>query len=248
MATPVPAECSRPNVVARGEAPKREGGWRPPSVWECHEQLSGCYFDGSACHDCRYGARSPEGVCRCPQLKRNSQGWRSSSDDDDHDSSQRIPRPWISCSSQPPPPPDGVPTTPPARLPPGFQSPPVTTRLTPTVRLLASAQSTAQCGSALMRLMLPAAKMTGTGMTHGVPNSPALQAGTSLSFRTFSLMENRLPNSWNSRRVGFLVLRFVQISAVGVRLTSFRSSPGIMDLPVFLIRARLLRTLMVRGM
>ena len=117
--------------------------------------------------------------------------------------------------------------------------------LTPTAHLLASAQSTARCGSASTTLSLPIAKMTGTGVTHGVPDSPARQAGTPLSFLTFAQMENRLSNSWNSRPVGLLVVLFVQISAAGVRLTSFRSSPGILDLHGVLIR---LRILMARGM
>ena len=93
--------------------PSVRGGWRPPSVWE---ELRRKRLSQPPLAQRASAGASP---------KRNSQGWRSSSDDDDHDSSQRIPRPWISCSSQPPPSPDGVPTTPPARLPPGFQSPPV---------------------------------------------------------------------------------------------------------------------------
>ena len=57
--------------------------------------------------------------------KRDSLGWGSSSDDDDHYRSRCIPTPWVLSSSQPPPPPDDrVPTTPPVSLPPGFQSPP----------------------------------------------------------------------------------------------------------------------------
>ena len=110
------------NVVARGDAPKGQGGRRPPSV---------------------HGHASPPQL-RCLQPKErlqesaptmSAQKWSSSSDDDDHNSSRCIPTPWVSSSSQPPPPPDDrVPATQPVSLPPGFSR---TLPRMPTARLMA---------------------------------------------------------------------------------------------------------------
>ena len=74
-----------------------------------------------------------------------------------------------------------------------------------------------------MKPFLPSAKMIDTGATHGVPISHARQAGTTLSFLTFSLMVNRLPSSWIRRPVVLLALLFIQITAADVRQTSSRS-------------------------
>ena len=46
-----------------------------------------------------------------------------------------------------------------------------------------------------MRPLRLTAKMIGTGVTHGVPNSHARQAGTPLSFLTFTQIVKRLPSS-----------------------------------------------------
>ena len=91
-------------------------------------------------------------------------------------------------------------------------------------------------------------KMTGTGWMLGAPNSPARQAGTPLSFLTFTQIVIRLPNSWISLLIVLLDLHFVLISATGVRQTSSRSSLGILDLREDLVRACWLRTSMARGM
>ena len=192
----------------------------------------------------------PAGRLLAPGPNAGSQGWCSSSDDDDHfqgtgSHGQRPLKLWISCSSQPPPPPDDrVPTVPPASLPPVFQS---RQSLMPTVRSLVSLQSTARCGCALTTLLLATANMTRTGWTHGVPISPARQAGM-LPLLTFTEIRNRLPNSWISLLVVLVGLLFVLISATGVRLTSSRSSLGTLYLHEVLIRACWLRTSMARGM
>ena len=116
------------------------------------------------------------------------------------------------------------------------------------VRSLASAQSTARCGFALTTLLLAIARRTGARWTLGAPNSPGRRAGTPLSLLTFTRIGNQLPNSRISRLVVLLDLPFVRISATGVRLTSSRSYPGILDLHEDLIRAYWLRNSMGRGM
>ena len=122
IATPFPAVCLSPNVVARGEAPKRKWGWRLPSFWN-YPSSSGCYFNGSAYHNCSYG------VCKCqPQAKQPRVGARLPIITAITAASE-FSRHGISSSSQPPPPPDDrAPTTPPVSLPSGFQSPPVSAR------------------------------------------------------------------------------------------------------------------------
>ena len=167
-----------------------------------------------------------------------------SSDDDGNDQStspsgQRLLTPWISRSSQPPPD-DGVPTTLQSAC---HQAPSPPPSLMLRERSLASAQSTARCGFALTTLLLAIARRTGTGWTLG-----AQRAGTPLSLLTFTQIGNQLPNSRISRLVVLLDLPFVRISATGVRLTSSRSYPGILDLHEDLIRAYWLRTSMGCGM
>ena len=118
-------------------------------------------------------------------------------------------------SSQPPPPPDvQFPTTPLVIA--YHQASGHHPLLMPTARFLAFAQSTAPCGSALMKPFHPTGRMIVTGETHGVPISSARQEGTPLSFLTLSLTVNRLPSSWTSRPVGLLALLFIQISAADV--------------------------------
>ena len=187
-----------------------------------------------------------QGTSACASPKRDSQGWSSSSHDDDHNSSRRVPTPWVSSSSPTSSSASGRSCADPRQLAyhQAFSHP----LLMPTARLPAFVQSTLPCGSALMRPFRPTAKMIGTGVTHGEPNSLARQAVTPLSFLTFSLIEDRLSNSWISRSVGLLVLLFIQISAADVRLTSSRSSPGILDLHEVLMRVYWLRTLMAIGM
>ncbi len=83
-------------------------------------------------------------------------------------------------------------------------------------RILVSVRLIVRCGFALMRPFRLTAKIIVNGATHGVPISHA-QAGTPLSFLTFSLIVNRLPSSWISRPVGLLALLFILISAADVR-------------------------------
>ena len=71
----------------------------------------------------------------------------------------------------------------------------------PTARLLASTQSTARCVFVLTTVSRVSEKMTATGATPGAPSCLVRQADTPLSFLTFTLIGNRLPNSWNSRTV-----------------------------------------------
>ena len=91
-----------------------------------------------------------------------------------------------------------------------------------TVRSLASAPSTARCGSALTTSLFAIAKMTGTGWMLGAPNSLSRQAGTLLSFLTFTQIGNGLPISRISLFGVLVGLLFVLISATCVRLTSFQ--------------------------
>ena len=90
-----------------------KGDQRSPSFWECPMRLTRCDHDRGAYRDCCNGACGPS-------PKRGSQGWGSSSDNDDSLRGRRL------QLSQPPPPlDDWVPTTPPVSPPPCFQSPPV---------------------------------------------------------------------------------------------------------------------------
>ena len=125
------------------------------------------------------------------------------SDDDDHYSTRRVPTPWVSSGSQP----LLLQTMVCRRLRQlaYHQDFSHHTLLMLTFLSLASAQSTAHCGFALMKPFHPTAKMIGTGATHGVPYSLARQADWPLSFLTFTKIGNLLPNCWNSRLVGLLL-------------------------------------------
>ena len=104
IASPIPAECSRPNVAVGGEAPKRKMGRRPSLRRRSRRSVP------------QLRARNPRASASASS-KRDSQGWGSSSDDDDHYTSRRVPTPRVFSSSQPGPPPDDrVPTTPPVSL------------------------------------------------------------------------------------------------------------------------------------
>ena len=113
---------------------------------------------------------------------------------------------------------------------------------------LGFAQWIVRCDSVSMTPLPPIARTTVIGWMLGASNSPARQAVTPRSFLTLVQIGNRLPNSWLCRLVDLQDLLFVQISAIGVRLTSYRFSSGILDLHEDLTRARWLRTSMARGM
>ena len=123
VAPPVPADCLRPDVVARNEADRRaKGTGVPPPLGSAT-----CIAPVAATTEVSTTATAmPEvqGVSAGVSTRRGSHGWCSSVDDADNYQGP-------GSFSQPPPAlDDPVPTTPLVSLPPGFQSLPAPRQLT----------------------------------------------------------------------------------------------------------------------
>ena len=92
------------------------------SIWTS-AQIPHPFKSGTYVQDLWLEARQPGVVGATP--RRNSRGWRSSSDEDERCSGGHFATPWVPSRSHPSPPPDErVPTTPTVQLPPGIQLPP----------------------------------------------------------------------------------------------------------------------------
>ena len=117
-----------------------------------------------------------------------------------------------------------------------------------TVRSLASAQSTVRCDSVSTTPLLAIARTTVVGwMLWRVQHSGPASRHRTLASHLMLIGSHHL-NSWSIPLVVLLDPLSVRISEIGVRQTSFRSSPGVLALQEDLTRARWLRTTIARGM
>ena len=106
-----------------------------------------------------------------------------------------------------------------------------------TARSLGFVRLTVHFDSVLMMELLAFAKTTRIGLTAGVLSCLARQADTLLSLLTSILIRNQLLSSCSSLLVALLVLPLALVSAVGDRLSSFRSFPATLVLHVAQINA-----------
>ena len=216
LAHPFQPKIDGSGVVARSEAPKCEGDWRVratgvhPSVWKCHVQCSRCSLCRHARRVSRHNACGPSSTRRCEPVPGH---WLQQPMTSHAVEFVKLSATTTTTGSQ------GA-DDPASKI--SVATPP---RM-PTAHLLASAHSTARCGS----LQSCSASRHATLVSHLHAN------------------RDRLPSSWNSHPVALLVLLFVLISAAGVGLKDYSSSPGTLDLHEVWIRACWPRTSMGRGM